>query len=255
MMGSVWQSFLFVMAQQAPAKHWVFTWNNPTVTDDVVTHMLGQLGVTYAVYQREVGESGTPHIQGYFELKNAKRMTGIKKVFTNQYLEKRQGPREKARAYCMKDESRVPGTMPVEVGTWEEVAQGKRTDLAGAIDAIRAGHSLKRVREDHPDTWVRYSRGLKDLAMMDMTERLEPPEVHLLYGPPGCGKTRTAMAVPDGQEPWVNGTGDSSWFDGYEGQDYAILDDFDGKFTKTTLRDALRLLDRYAIRWFVCHVG
>lgn len=62
--------------RQAPRKHWVFTVNNPSPTDQ------GGLWLPpyeYAVLGLEVGECGTPHIQGYVVFKSKLRLTQIKK--------------------------------------------------------------------------------------------------------------------------------------------------------------------------------
>lgn len=47
-----------------PAKHWCFTWNNPTIDDwNLVCSKSSK--VDGLVAQSEIGESGTQHIQGY----------------------------------------------------------------------------------------------------------------------------------------------------------------------------------------------
>ncbi len=47
----------------AETKFWVFTLNNPTVTDKL--HLTFSKGVKYAIWQLEQGEQGTMHLQGY----------------------------------------------------------------------------------------------------------------------------------------------------------------------------------------------
>jgi hypothetical protein len=39
------------------------------------------------------------------------------------------------------------------------------------------------------------------------------------------------------------------WFDGYDGHTAALLDDFAGKFSKFSLNNLLRLLDRYKVQF------
>ena len=60
-------------AQSPEAKHWCFTYNNPTMYPEEMIEELEDLGVTYAVFQLEEGKNGTPHYQGYvaFEKKKA----------------------------------------------------------------------------------------------------------------------------------------------------------------------------------------
>lgn len=155
------------------------------------------------------------------------------------HWEPRKGTSDQARAYCSKEETRISG--PYEYGTYE-TSQGTRTDLKQAIAALRDG-GIKRVREEYPDTYVKYSRGLHNLLLSDVRQRDRPREVSILYGPPGCGKTRYFYdREPDGCSiPCDHGF----WFDGYEGQRAVLLDDFDGRASKWPLNSLLRVIDRY----------
>lgn len=53
----------------------MFTLNNPT---DPVPFDVIKMG--YLVYQKEVGENGTPHFQGYCEFKTKKRLAAVKEL-------------------------------------------------------------------------------------------------------------------------------------------------------------------------------
>jgi len=64
----------------APAKHWCFTLNNPTVDDAMVYEMVSCWPIEYVAVQREVGESGTEHLQGYVEFEKPQRLSSIKKL-------------------------------------------------------------------------------------------------------------------------------------------------------------------------------
>jgi len=98
----------------------------------------------YCVYQIEkCPETDRNHAQGYVEFTRTMRMKAIKTAFQDDsmHLEPRQGSREQARAYCMKEDTRVEP--PKEYGTWE-VQPGKRIDLAAARETILG----KRKRDD-----------------------------------------------------------------------------------------------------------
>lgn len=85
------------------SKYFCFTINNYT-NDDV--DRLSNLGdeITYIVFGREVGESGTPHLQGYVEFRNRKRFPQVKTLLGNRvHLEKRRGSPQEASDYCKKD--------------------------------------------------------------------------------------------------------------------------------------------------------
>lgn len=203
----------------------------------------------YAVFQEEMGAEGTRHFQGYLEFKNRRRLTAIKRLpgAARMHLEKRRGSRNEARDYSMKDESRESG--PYEFGEFADTAQGKRSDLSRACDMLQSGSSLIDVAQSEPTTFVRYNRGLQALVNIQPRERTEAPEVTLLYGPPGCGKTRAVRESESVDELWVSPPGSTmQWFDEYQNQEAALFDDFDGKSSKVPLSTCLQILDRYAIR-------
>lgn len=230
--------------------HWVFTWNNPTLSPDQFRAAIAdEWNCSYAVFQAEHGESGTPHFQGYVEWpsRQTKRLTAVRKLLPTGHWEMRHGSRDQARDYAMKEDTRDPGTEPIEVGVWQAVAQGKRTDLAAAIDTLKT-HGWQAMINDHSEAFVKYSRGLACLAAENAPERTEPPFVSIYYGPTGCGKSRMAFTNTVPTERWTNPIGSNGgWYDGYHGQKDAILDDFSGKLTGYRLDDFLRLTDRYNV--------
>lgn len=95
----------------------------------------------YLVYQVEAAPTtGTWHVQGYLELHRVARLTAVRNMFDSiceVHLEPRMGSREQARDYCMKVDTRVPGTAPLEWGVWTPSKQGQRTDLVAAAKVIQ----------------------------------------------------------------------------------------------------------------------
>lgn len=85
----------------AASKKWCFTWNNfpETWEEDLAPMAPKSEGF---VFGQEVGESGTPHIQGYVEFKNKMRPSemGLSKKI---HWEKAKGDREANVKYCSKD--------------------------------------------------------------------------------------------------------------------------------------------------------
>ena len=75
----------------------------------------------------------------------------------------------------------------------------------------------------------------------------QKPVVLWFYGKTGTGKTRTAVEIAEeaGKEYWLSSGEDLKWFDGYNGQPYAIIDDFRKGMCKFNY--LLRLLDRYSM--------
>lgn len=222
---------------------WVFTWNNPSLTPDEFQEHVRPL-CTFLIFQEEY--VSVRHYQGYVEFSSRKRLETVRSQFPHGiHFEPRRGTQDQAIAYASKEESRVSGPFRLGEPSQAHKGQGTRTDLHAAIATLKEG-GLKRVRQDHPDAWVKFHRGLQSLANLDLPERANPPEVHLLFGPPGCGKTRAFYDLPSPDKGVVPCT-DGFWFDGYEGQSWVLLDDFDGRASKWTLQNLLRVIDRYPI--------
>lgn len=212
------------------ARAWCFTVNNPTEEDRA---WLGNVDVRYIVYGDEVGEEGTPHIQGYVEFVNQKTLASLKKVMPRAHFEQRRGTSKQAAEYCMKEGKYT------ERGKRSE--QGHRTDLdIVAAEAIE-GKPMREIALDHPVSFIRYERGIRSLREMVEKQRDFKPYVVWIYGPTGSGKSRTATSHPS-----VYIKDNTKWWDGYEHEERIVVDDFDP--TAWSLQYLLRLLDRYAFR-------
>lgn len=170
--------------------------------------------------------------------------------FPASHLEVAKGPRNKARDYCMKPETRVSG--PYEYPNAEaftgSYSQGKRTDLDDVAEMVQSGSTMAQIAAEHPVSIIKFSKGIYNLLALSFKPREEPPDVILHYGPTGCNKTRSALQYADGSDTWINPIGKGGWFDGYSGQSVAVFDDFAGSMSHTQLTDLLRILDRYALQ-------
>lgn len=88
-------------------KSWVFVVNNYTAADCIRLDALSaQDKIDYLVYGKEVGDSGTPHLQGYVVWKNRKTFNSCRDCLPFGAHVERQSDRstvEEAAAYCRKD--------------------------------------------------------------------------------------------------------------------------------------------------------
>lgn len=219
-----------------------FTINNPELTPTALEEAVrNAFAYSYLVFQLEKGEQGTPHYQGYVEFPGPKAFTRVHRVLCNGHLESRRGTAKQASDYCKKADSRLDG--PWEFGQLSQ--QGARSDIGAAIDALREG-GMSAALERYPETVARYRSGLSFVDVeLHKFDRRDPPEVTLLYGPPGCGKTRFAF---DSEPRLVSVSGSLKWYDGYNGEEAVLFDDFDGKFSAAPLKQLLLVLDRYPLR-------
>jgi len=87
----------------AQCRKWCLTWNNYTEDDfQSLESWLRQKNCQFVI-GREVGECGTPHIQGFFELKSAIRFDTLKKTFPSVHWEASRGNVKQNLAYCSKE--------------------------------------------------------------------------------------------------------------------------------------------------------
>lgn len=85
------------------ARSWCFTLNNYTEEeyDFIVAQWLKGFEGWYIV-GKEVGENGTPHLQGYIEFKHQTAFSTIKKFLPRAHIEKAKGSRADNYKYCSK---------------------------------------------------------------------------------------------------------------------------------------------------------
>lgn len=190
--------------------------------------------VTYTIAGKEVGESGTPHLQGYTELDAPKKFSTIKNILPTAHIEKRRGNADQASNYCKKDGN---------FEEWGEIShQGERNDLSAATDMIRAGKRMREVAEQEPVTFVKYHKGLRALKVELIQPRNSVPDVTVLVGATGKGKSKIAREIMGANAYYVWHPQCAQWFDGYEGESHAIFEEFRGQLP---LGMMLSLLDRY----------
>lgn len=109
---------------------WCFTLNNPTEDQEQhVTDFLSSSDCDYGIFGREVGESGTPHLQGFVILSRSRRLSFLRRKFQAHWTVRHPtSTNTAARNYCRKDGDYE------EFGTFREPHPGRRTDLEVLID-------------------------------------------------------------------------------------------------------------------------
>lgn len=210
----------------------VITINNWTPQDLFAFKYLAKNAV-YAIAGAEVGEKGTPHIQGFIHLPNAKKGANWKKALPRAHFIPASGDDHSNKKYCSKEEQVL-----YEVG--EPTAQGSRTDIKEITDKIRNLElSMDDIMWDYPDMYLRYHKAFEKMYSSLHAVRTDPPQVVWLWGKSGTGKTRFAVEEHKDSHYIKDNT---IWWDGYNQQEAIIIDDFDGDIP---FRVMLRMLDRY----------
>lgn len=205
--------------------------------------------ITAFIFQREMcPTTGREHNQGYVEFTKRKRMQTAQKTCGKQaHMEGRRGTRLAAWEYCKKPESRIRGP-------WQFLPEG--FDLAAGNQGTRSDieELLKRIKEDvtalrgdwrdnawalHPCTMFRGFRAAEAYATSLQEKKQYKPFTIVLWGCPGSGKSYDASTKYSTGDIYYLArprTADGAvWWDGYQGQDTVIINDFYGWMQWTTL--------------------
>lgn len=198
---------------------WCFTLNN--YSDEEYEALLNT-SCQYIIIGKEIGGSGTPHLQGFVQFeKPGKTLAGCKKLNGRAHWEQTKGSIDQNVEYCSKDgKFEERGIRPLSKKRQGE-NEKERWDLA--LEAVKRG----RWDEVPVDIGARYGKGLELLvakieeSQRDLTDTEEKMEWY--YGPSGTGKSRRARE--ENPEAYLKAC--NKWWDGYRNQEVVIIEDFD----------------------------
>lgn len=219
------------------SKYWCFTINNPK---DNYADVYGAKNWSYMIIGNEVGDEGTPHLQGFVAYNTRVRFSTVKKQLPRAHIEEMMGTTHEAIEYCKKE------------GNWEEYGEvppntGRKGGSAGgkkkmerykeAIKLARAG-DFDKMEEDHPDMYWNNYHTMKRIRMDNpkLPEALQRLDNEWIWGEPGIGKSRAAREENPGCYIKLH----NKWWLGYQGEEVVLYDDLDrseaqwiGAFLKT----------------------
>lgn len=240
-------------------RRWCFTLNNYTAAEcEFLKHWLPN-HTDFHVVHKEVGEQGTPHLQGYFRLKSTATSKALHKKFglkrASLFICK--GTEAQNERYCKKS---GPDTLFSRGGTMQ-AGQGARTDLKVASEKIRDGGmtAYRKLAREEPHMIVKYAKGFQHLMeAVDTPRKLDkPPEVIYFYGEAGAGKSVAAYKLADDlcksrDVQYVEiDTGMLPFCDGYAGEKIVMFNDFRTKNhhgTDLQVDIFLKMLDMFPYR-------
>ena len=250
-------SSLLLMSVDVRAHRWVFTLNNPTAESEAkAKEFLESTRVVLVIAEREVGEQGTPHIQGFFCTdKDYHRSTISVWMGSCEYLEKAIGSRKSNYLYCTKE---GPDALWMQKGIHYDTKELDTTDQGFAV--IHKDLKTKapaEFEEEHPQFFF-FHRQQCLAAMLDFQESQQkvwpgrlPDKNFWVWGKTGTGKTLWAYRVAEGHHMFRKKV--SKWWDGYDAwrHDLVLVDEWPAASERTGLTDSLCSLlknwsDRYS---------
>ncbi len=239
------------MKQSHPARDWVFTVNNPQSKD--IEKVLN-FDYKYLVFQVELGEEGTPHVQGFVQFHERLRLSGLKKLHKKAHWEKRRGTPYEASHYCKKpdlengcdcphckDLERFDSNPAFEEGMISCENQYKTHEIARVIKAKGLSHTIERF----PEAYLVMHSGMEKLETFYSPKRDWITTVTVCWGEPDAGKTRYAMHGPCPYKlAAFGGANSTDFFGDYRPREHEtlVVDDFYGNWKYTTF---LQVADRY----------
>lgn len=203
--------------------------------------------IRYAIWQRErAPSSGREHWQMYIELSRKTTFRAlVARVpdLAGAHFEPRAGTADEARDYCRKEDTRLPGTAPMEFGEFQQRQPGRRSDLLAAAQLVQSGAADRVVAETYPGTFIRYHRGLSAFrsVVCRVADLEAAPTVTVFFGRPGTGKTTLARSRMTGEIYCKSH--DTKWWDLYQGEKNVLLDEFIGQIDNQNMN---KLADKFA---------
>lgn len=216
---------------------------------------------SYYIIGKEIGESGTPHLQFYLEFKGQVEWDHIKKNFPRWHFEPRdkKSTAENSSAYCAKgaqsksewNKFKTEGeNYGRDVDILQKGAislpQGKRTDLNSVRESVQHGLGIRDMITTGEISSLQQFTLAEKLLKYYEKPRAFKPTVTWLWGGPGVGKTRYAYDHGKQYGEIYKLMKGAKWFEGYDKQEVLLIDDV--RCSTFEFEDLLALLDRYEYR-------
>lgn len=195
-------------------RNFTFTFNNYPSTE-----LVDEIDCKYIIYGKEEGKEGTPHLQGTIIFDNPRYLTAVIYSLPGCHIEICRNVHASIE-YCKKEGNFTERGVPPQ--TNKEKGEGEKRRWGEIRVAAEEGRN-----DDIPDDvrFLQYkavehfrSEGSKRRQLLDTDAQ------HLwYYGASGTGKSRKAREDhPDAFIKMCN-----KWWDGYDGEDTVIIEDFD----------------------------
>nr|WAE42816.1 MAG: replication associated protein [Cressdnaviricota sp.] len=161
-------------------------------------------------------------------------------------------PHENCKCNNCEDERALPTKLSAPITFGVPAKQGiKRPvgkanlDLSDAVAALKAGKTVRDIALESSETFVKHFKGLQALADHTRPQRSWKTKVIVYWGVSGSGKSYKAFTENPGAYEIPHNTQGAFWFDGYDGQDVMLLNDYYGWLPHNFM---LQLMDAYPMR-------
>jgi len=178
-------------------------------------------------------------------------------AFNGAHIEAMGGTPLQSQVYCSKDGDFTEfGNCPGKPKGGAPKGNNNATSkpLEYAIEMLRNGKTFAEIAQSGElgaRAIVRHGRGLKDLAAYLPAQNTMRPDLCVIWvhGPTGIGKSKRAWDLGTSlyglHNIWTSPDPTLQWFNDYNGQPYAIVDDFRSK--GVSINTLLRVTDIYPI--------
>jgi len=220
-------------------KAWCFTLNNYTEEEYVSIIKALESCSVYFVVGKEIGEKGTPHLQGYTLFRESHTLSSVKDRLSQRcHLEAARGSSHDNRTYCTK------GGDSIQFGKCPGKPDKKDRDTLAREWRSKLGEGRSGISEfadENPGVfaWSGHTLLRNSLGIAGAVPRPNI-SVRWIYGAPGVGKSRFAHEqLPNAyiKEPRTK------WWNGYLLEKEVIIDDFGP--CGIDINHLLRWFDRY----------
>ena len=194
------------------ARGWCFTLNNYVESD---LEIISNASFDYVIIGKEVGEQGTPHLQGYIYHAAKKSLKQLSKLLPRAHFEISKGTAQQNIVYCSKANNFSEfGVRPAS----QQEKGVKGAEKIASMWALARTGAFQQLPPQNIKTWeyihAKYANPPEDRPILKNL---------WIKGPSGCGKSSwiRSQEIPFYNKPM------SKWWDGYDKENMVVLDDFD----------------------------
>jgi len=153
-----------LLTEMSRAKHWCFTLNN--YTDNDIDRIIDNASsFDYVIFGKEIGDSGTPHLQGFVSFPTrVRRNVCVDKIGQAHFTVARNV--DNSIQYCKKDNDFI------ELGL-KPSGPGSRSDLENFKLAVATGTmDMKKLRNDFSEIVAKYPKFCHDYVQDHMPKKI-----------------------------------------------------------------------------------